>query len=178
MLKITSIAQVISIAMLSLTLANQAGQAAKTLRPAFLLKTQCANAGTGNWAQQMLNVSIGRQVYQSLFYMGPGDKFASLSCRIRPEASAPLFQTLHLGFGMRDIERSSPANTVTIYLDGKPTITRTINPGQPEVLSLDVINVSNVGIETTCSNQFKACDRVYFFDASLERIPPSPTQRK
>jgi hypothetical protein len=176
MLKTKSIAQVISSAMLSFALAIQGGEVAQALRPVFLLKTQCANAGPGNWERYNLNVSIGRAVYTSLFYMGPGDQFASMTCKIRPDNYPPLFQTLRLGYGMRDIERSSPENVVNVYLDGQQAASRIVAPGRKEELLIDVSNVTNVAIETICSSKLQYCDRVYFFDATLERLPPSPSQ--
>ena len=169
------ITPVISSLMLFSALATLGSQVAEAKRPIFLLEAPCANAGFGNWREDEADVSIGRAVYRSQFYMGAGDRSAALTCKIRPDDYAPLFQTLRLGFGMRDNDRRSPPNVVTVYLDGKAVVSRTIKAGQSEVLPLDVSNVSNISIETSCSNKasrYLYCDRVYFFDATLERIPP------
>ena len=172
------ITQVLSSVMLFSALAMLGTQVAQAKRPIYLTEAPCANAGFGNWREDVADVSIGKALYTSLFYMGAGDRSAGLTCKIRTDNDVPLFQTLRLGFGMRDTDRRSPANVVTVYLDGKPAASQTIKAGQSQVLSFEVSNVTNVSIETSCSNQASRslyCDRVYFFDATLERIPPTPT---
>ncbi len=74
---------------------------------------------------------------------------------------------------MRDNDRGSPPVNVNVYLDGQKAETRTVSPGQGEVVTLDVTPTSNVAIEAICSNQSKYCDRVYFWEAELE-YPPIP----
>lgn len=157
------------------TLGGQVVQAAKRQRPVYLLRTKCVNSGLGNTRTNTREVSIGKAVYTSLFYQGPGSRSASVTCRIKQDDAQPVYQTLQLGFGMRDNERSSPPVNVNVYLDGRPTESRTVNSGQQATLSLDVSNVSNVSIETVCSSQSQICERVYFFNALLEPIPVTPT---
>lgn len=139
----------------------------------FLLRGRCADGGPGNWGRNNLNVSIGRSVYTSLFYMGPGDRSASFACRIRPADDRALFQSLRLGFGMRDQDKSSPSNIVNVYLDGQQVGSQQVSAGQPEMFFLDVSNATNVAIETVCSRPGQYCDRVYFFEAVLEPLPRS-----
>ena len=74
---------------------------------------------------------------------------------------------------MRDNDRGSPPVNVNVYLDGQRAETRTVAPGQREVVTLDVTPTSNVAIESICSNQYKYCARVYFWEAELE-YPPIP----
>ncbi|GAC1498332.1 MAG: hypothetical protein NVS2B14_12100 [Chamaesiphon sp.] len=178
MLKTKLIVQIISCGLLSLPFIILSEQLARALGPVFLLYAPCANAGPGNWGENNLNVSIGKAVYRSIFFMGAGDRFASLTCKINPEKSAPIFKSLQLGFGMRDNDSSSPANTINIYLDGKQAISQTIAPGEKQVLSLNIANVKNVAIESICSTQSQYCDRVYFFDATLDQKSPFSNQSK
>ena len=169
--------RIITGVMLSLTLATLGGQVVKAARqrPVYLLKTKCVSGGLGNTRTNKREVSIDKAVYTSLFYQGPGSNSTLVTCKIKQDNSQPVYQTLQLGFGMRDTDRSNPPVNVNVYLDGKPTESRTLNSGQQASLSLDVSNVSNVSIESVCSTQSQICDRVYFFNALLEPMTASPT---
>lgn len=137
---------------------------------AWLYEAQCVSESPGRWRQEVEDVSVGREVFRSVMFMGPGSQFASLACRIRgkeTETSEKNIQSFHLEFGMRDRHRGSPYNNVIIYLDGEESQATTVAPGERVALSLDVSNISNIAIETVCSTKVKYCDRVYFFDASL-----------
>ena len=159
-------------------------QADDESRLAWLFEAQCVSESPGRWRQEVEDVSIGREVFQSVMFMGPGSQFASLACRIRgkeTEKSEEIVQSLHLEFGMRDRHRASPYNNVIVYLDGEESQATTVAPGERVALSLDVSNISNIAIETVCSTKVKYCDRVYFFDASLSAdviipIEPSTTE--
>jgi hypothetical protein len=171
--------RVIAGAMLSFALVTQGGKIVQAAqRPAFLLGARCVNSGLGNARQNTLDVSIGKAVYTSRFYLGSGNRSASITCKIRQVDSQPLFQTLQLGFGMRDNNTTSPPVVVNVYLDGQRTESRTIAPTQQESLSLDVSNATNVTLEAVCSSQSIYCDRVYFFNAALEPIILSPSPSK
>ncbi|MBD2778311.1 hypothetical protein [Iningainema tapete] len=155
----------------------------KVPRPVPLLRAKCVSSGLGTAREQNLDVSIGRAVYSSQFYLGPGYRAASLTCKIKPDnRPQPVFQTLNLGFGMRDNDTRSPAVQVRVYLDGRQADARTVAPAQQALISLDVSNVSNVGIEAVCTSQTQYCDRVYFFNTDLNLPPivsPQPApQRK
>lgn len=139
----------------------------------FLLRRPCVNTGIGNWDRRTEDVSVGRAVYSSRLFMGPGNRFASMTCKLQPNDANVIFQSLRLEFGMRDNDAGSPPVNVNIYLDGRRVETRTVSPGQREVVALDVTPTSNVAIEAICSNQTKYCDRVYFWEANLE-YPPLP----
>ncbi|MCJ8281821.1 MAG: hypothetical protein MJK14_18685, partial [Rivularia sp. ALOHA_DT_140] len=121
------------------------------------------------------NVSIGRAVYSSKFYLGPGYRSAALTCNIQPDEKIPqnIFQTLNLGFGMRDNNVNSPSVRVQLFLDGKATETVRVGPTQVANVSVDVNNVNNVAIEATCLSSTQYCSRVYFYDAELERNNPA-----
>jgi len=180
MQKTKLINSVIAGAMLLFTLATQGGQVlqAAAQRPDFLLRAKCVNSGFGNARQNTIDVSIGKAVYTSRFYLGSGNRSASITCKIRQVDSQPLFQTLQMGFGMRDNNTTSPPVVVNVYLDGQRTESRTIAPTQQESLSLDVSNATNVTLEAVCSSQSIYCDRVYFFNAALEPIILSPSPSK
>lgn len=154
-------------------------QAQKAPRPVPLLNAKCVNSGLGSARQQNLDVSIGRAVYSSQFYLGPGSRSASITCNIKPEKSLqPVFQTLNLGFGMRDNDTRSPSVDVKVYLDGRQVESRAVAPAQQASLILDVSNVNNIAIEAVCSSQTQYCDRVYFFDAALVRQISSQQSKK
>ncbi|MUG99900.1 hypothetical protein F7734_49560 [Scytonema sp. UIC 10036] len=161
------------------TVTGGIAHAQKAQRPIPLLNAKCVNSGLGTAREQNLDVSIGRAVYTSQFYLGPGSRSASLTCNIKPEnRPQPVFQTLNLGFGMRDNSTKNTSVDVRVYLDGQQVESRTVTPGQSTTLALDVSNVSNIAVEAVCSSSSQYCDRVYFFTAGLERpTPPQPVKK-
>lgn len=178
MQKIKSISQVLTGAMLSLTtLTIISGPVVQAQKPAFLLRAKCVDSGVGSAREDTRDVAIGRAVYTSRFYLGPGNRSASVTCKITPNSTRTGFQTLQLDFGMRDNDTSPPI-IVNVYLDGKQAASRTVAPAGRQSLSLDISNVSNVAVETVCSSQSEYCDRVYFTNASLEPkvLPPAPSK--
>jgi hypothetical protein len=144
-------------------------------RPIPLLRAKCVNSGLGNFREENTDVAIGKAVYNSQFFLGAGNRSASITCKIQPDNSPqPVFQTLNLGFGMLDNEAKSPGVEVKIFLDGKQAESTTVSPARQATLSLNVSNVSNVAIEAVCSSSTQYCGRVYFFGTSLERPNPAP----
>lgn len=175
MQKTKLITKVIAGAMLSFFMAT-CPLVAQPQRPISLLRAKCVNSGLGSARQYDRNISIGKAVYTSRFYIGSGSRSASMTCRIRRSDNLPLFQTLNLGFGMRDNDTSSPPVIVNIYLDGKKVEESwTVAPTQQESVALDVSDATNVSIETVCSSKSEYCDRVYFYNASLEQRILSPS---
>lgn len=135
-----------------------------------LLRAKCVKSGIGSVRQQKRDVSIGKAVYSSKFYLGPGYRSAALTCKIKPENRPQnVFQSLNLGFGMLDKNPNSPGVQVRLYLDGRPTETVNIGPTQVANISVDVNNVDNVAIEAICSSSTRYCSRVYFYDADLQQ---------
>lgn len=170
--KISLIASLITSALVcsSVLIGESIVQAQRSPRPVDLLRSTCVASGSGTAREDNTNVSIGRAVYSSRFFLGPGYRSASLTCRIRPENRPnPIFQTLNLGFGMRDSDNRSSSVDVRVYLDGKPADSRSVSPSQQNTLSLDVSNASNVSIEAVCNSGSQYCDRVYFYEANLFR---------
>lgn len=139
----------------------------------FLLRRPCVNTGVGNWDRRRENVSVGKAVYTSRFFMGPGNRSASMTCKLQPNDVGVIFQRLNLGFGMRDNDQGSPPVSVNVYLDGQRAESATVAPGRPASVSLDVTSTNNVAIEAVCSSPAQYCDRVYFWDANLG-YPPIP----
>jgi hypothetical protein len=154
-------------------------QAQRPPRITSLLKAKCVSSGLGSVREENMDISIGRAVYSSKFYLGPGYRSAAITCKIKPNnRPQAVFQTLNLGFGMRDNDSKSPGVEVKVYLDGRQAETRTISPSQQSTVSLDVSNVSDVSIEAVCASGREYCDRVYFFDAGLVRSTPPAKQPK
>ena len=179
MQKIKFISSIITSAVLLSSFIMGGNIAQAQQRPVPLLRAKCVSSGLGTYREQNLDVSIGKAVYTSQFYLGAGNRSASLTCKIKPDnrPESP-FQTLNIGFGIRDNDTTSPGVEVKVYLDGKQAETRTVMPAQPTSLTLDVSNVSNVAIEAVCSQSNQYCDRVYFFDAALERKIASQQPKK
>ncbi len=179
MQKIKLNCKVIATALMLLALAPQ-GKALtqETYPPIFLLRTQCVDTGIGNWSRRTEDVAVGKAVYTSKMFVGPGDTNASLTCRIQPNTAGINFQTLQLGFGMRDNDVNSPPVTVKVYLDEVEAVSRNLIPGQPAEVELNIANIGNISLEATCSNSRRYCDRVYFWDASLVAEPMLPTSSK
>ncbi|MCT7974592.1 hypothetical protein [Laspinema olomoucense] len=143
--------------------------------PLFLFDTQCVTNGPGRLQQETLDISVGRKVYRSYFFLGPGSRAVSVTCRIGEQEGQ--FESLLLEFGMRDNDRGSPPNAVNIYLDGVRQESHTISPGEQVALSLNITNASHVAIETVCSTQNRYCDRVYFFESTLlPRLDVAPSE--
>ncbi len=141
----------------------------------FLFDTQCVTNGPGRSQEETLDISIGRKVYRSYFFLGPGSREVSVTCRIGEQQGQ--FESLLLEFGMRDNDRGSPPNAVNIYLDGVREVSHTLSPGEQVSLSLNLTNVSHVAIETVCSTQNRYCDRVYFFESTLSpRLNVAPSE--
>jgi hypothetical protein len=150
-------------------------------RQISLLEAKCVSSGLGNAREQQQNISIGRAVYTSKFYIGSGTNSASMTCNIKPDNSPePVFKIFNLGFGMRDNSTNSPPVQVRVFLDGQLAEAITITPMQQKTSAFDVSNVSNISIEATCTSRGQYCDRVYFFTANLEpKVPePKPQQPK
>ena len=112
--------------------------------------------------------------------MGPGDRFAAMTCKLQPNQAGVIFQNLQLSFGMRDNDQGSPAATVNLYIDGVKAQSQIVSPGKPASMLQDVTSTSNVSLEVVCSNpspnRSRYCDRVYFWDANLEYVPLPPPQ--
>jgi len=136
----------------------------------LLFRQPCVNTGRGNWGVEKEDVSVGRALYTSRLYLGPGDRSAAaITCRIQPNRAGVIFQTLKVSFGMRDNDQGSSSTTVNVYLDGVRADSRTVSPGRQASVTLDVTNTSNVTLEATCSSRY--CDRVYVWDAALGYAP-------
>lgn len=169
-----AIASVLSFALVSL--GGQSIQAQNNL--VSLSKAKCVNSGVGSFRQTPLDVAIAKAIYNSPFYLGAGTRSAAVTCKIRRDENKPLFQTLRLGFGMRDNSTTSPPVAVNFYVDSNKADTKTIAPGQKELVLLDVSKATNVTIEAVCSSQTQYCDRIYFFNTLLEPLPPVATTPK
>lgn len=108
--------------------------------------------------------------------MGPGDRFAAMTCKLQPNEAGVIFQKLQLSFGMRDNDQGSPAATVNLYIDGVQAQSQIVSPGKAASMFQDVTSTSNISLEVVCSNRSRYCDRVYFWNADLEYVPLSPPQ--
>lgn len=174
------ISKLIASTMLFLALVPQGRQIAQEApRSIFLLRLPCVSTEIGNWARRTEDVSVGKAVYTSRLFMGPGNRSAAMTCRLRPNAAGVNFQRLKLGFGMRDNDAGSPSAVFNVYIDGNKveSLSRTVSPGKAESVILDVTNPSNVSLEVRCSNQSQYCDRVYFWDADVEYVAPLPAKK-
>jgi hypothetical protein len=172
------ISKILASTILFSALAPQESQIAQeALLSRFLLRRPCVNTGIGNWDRRREDVSVNKAVYTSRFFMGPGDRSASMTCRLQPNEAGVIFQNLKLSFGMRDNDLRSPGATVNLYIDGVQTQSQSVTPGgRAGSMLQDVTNARNVAIEVICSNQSQYCDRVYFWEAELE-YPPLPPQQ-
>ncbi|HIK09504.1 MAG TPA: hypothetical protein IGS52_04440 [Oscillatoriaceae cyanobacterium M33_DOE_052] len=147
-------------------------------QPLWLFETQCVTQGSGRMRQEMADISVGREVFRSYMFMGPGSRSVNLTCKIRgddPEEKEN-FNSLRLEFGMQDSDKSGPYNTVVVYLDGEESASQTIGSGEKVSIALDVSQSQNVSVETVCSSRNAYCDRVYFFNASLSSEPVPPNE--
>jgi hypothetical protein len=167
------IRKIIAGAILSLALAPQGRQIAQEAPLSmFLLRRPCVNTGIGNWDRRTEEVSVNKAVYKSRLFMGPGNRFAAMTCRLQPNEADTIFQRLRLSFGMRDNDRGSPSATVNLYIDGVQAQSQTVTPGgKPASITQDVTTTSNVAVEVVCSSKSDYCDRVYFWEAELEYPP-------
>ena len=96
--KISLIASLITSALVcsSVLIGENIVQAQRSRRPVDLLKSKCVSSGSGSAREDNTDISIGRAVYSSQFFLGPGYRSASLTCRIKPDSNPkPIFQTLN-----------------------------------------------------------------------------------
>lgn len=174
--KIKLISNILASTVLLLALAPKGfstAQPAPTSLSISLLRLPCVNRGIGNWARREQDVSVGKAFYTSKLFMGPGNTYAALTCRLQPNGPKVIFQKLNLSFGMRDDDQGSPSAIVNVYLDGRTAESRSVAPGRRATVALDVSSTNNVSLEVVCSSQSRYCDRVYFWDADLT-YPPLP----
>ncbi|AKG22766.1 NPCBM/NEW2 domain-containing protein [Calothrix sp. 336/3] len=172
MTKISSISLFILTILVTSSLNTVTSKIAQAQTGVSLLRAKCVNSGLGNVREETKYISIGRTVYTSRFYLGPGYRSANLTCKIKPDNANSPFQVVNLGFGMADSPNQSPNVDIKVYLDGKLGETRTVTTSQEGEISVDVSNVSDISIEATCSSQTQYCDRVYFFNANLQKQAP------
>ena len=157
-------------AILSISLVTIGASPLQAQTPVSLVQAKCVSSGLGTFRQVPLDVAVAKAVYTSPFYLGSGTVSAAVTCKIRNDDDRPLFQTLRLGVGMRDNNPNSPPVTVNFYVDGDKAETKTISPGNKELLALDVSKATNVTIEAVCSSSTNYCDRIYFFNTILEPL--------
>jgi hypothetical protein len=172
-------------AILSISLITIGASPLQAQTPVSLVQAKCVSSGLGTFRQVPVDVSVAKAVYTSPFYLGAGTVSAAVTCKIRNDDDRPLFQTLRLGLGLRDNNPNSPPVTVNFYVDGDKTETKTISPGNKELLALDVSKATNVTIEAVCSSSSNYCEalrarlryRVYFFNTILEPlVATTPTK--
>lgn len=170
------IRKVAALGVIYLAFAGVAGQVAQAQRPISLFSTQCVGQGlTGN---QNKSVSIGRELFTSIFAIGGGwaNYNASITCRVRPPGAAPKFKTLRLAFGVPDDANQRNPMEVNIYLDGNKTESRSLYPGDKTLVLLDVNQVRSVAIEVLYSrsdNDSNYITPVSVVQAVLEPISSS-----
>ncbi|MDP8963860.1 MAG: hypothetical protein M3O33_07710 [Cyanobacteriota bacterium] len=165
------ISKIIASTMLFLALFPQGRQIAQEAPLSmFLLRRPCVSTGIGNSTRRREDVSVGKAVYTSRLFMAPGNSSASITCRLKPNEAGVTFQTLRLSFGMRDNDKDSPDVIVNVYKDTEKVgpESKRLSPGQAASIVLDVVDPSNISIETVCTNPSGYCARVYFWEAELE----------
>ncbi len=148
-------------------------------KPLWLFETQCVTQGPGRMRREMADIAVGREVFRSYMFMGPGSRSVNLTCKIRgddPEKEQN-FNSLLLEFGMQDSDKSGYYNTVVVYLDGEEKASQTIGSGEKVSIAVDVSQAQNVAVETVCSARNAYCDRVYFFNAALSSEPVPPKEQ-
>ncbi len=174
MSKLKSIYQLVATTSLLLGIGILGREVAQAESSVFLTDNTCVNTSGGNWGVDNSPVVVNKAVYTSFLFMGAGNTVSSMTCYIKPEKPQKhpkIFKSFYLEFGMRDNDRGSPSNIVKVYLDGILSATQRVSPGQAFYFPFDVSNVSNISIETICDGQLQYCDRVYFFNASLDERP-------
>jgi hypothetical protein len=146
------IRKVAAVGAMYLVFVGVAGQVAQAQRPISLFSTQCV--GQGLTVNTNENVSIGRELFTSIFKIGGGwaNYNASITCRVRPPGSAPRFKTLRLAFGVADNANQRNPMEVNIYLDGTKAESRSLYRGEKALVLLNVAQVSSVAIEVLYSS--------------------------
>jgi hypothetical protein len=160
-----------------LAFAGLAGQPAQgRQQTTSLFSTTCV--GRGDYGSQRRDVTIGRELFTSIFRMA--DRYdpngTSMTCRIRFAGSVHKFKTLRLAFGIGDSEYGDRPVDVNVYLDGNLAESRTLLIGEKALLLLNVSQTSSVAIEVLNNGDGQLTD-VSFFQALLEPISSSSGQR-
>lgn len=131
----------------------------------FLLDQNCVSENMG---ESEFEVSIAREFYTSIFYIGTHDIDESgyITCSVSPSE----YNTLSLQFGMVASSRAR-SRRVSVWLDDSETEVVNVFPDEVENLLIDISGIRNIHIEVSC---IRACgprvisSRIRFMEADLQ----------
>ena len=131
-----------------------------------LFAQDCVTRGDGEFGRTNDKVSIGKQVFDSTHYVRLyTGQSKLLVCRIKQMSNKPT--TLQLTFGMQDSERDSTVK-VTVSLNGKPTASEEVRPGELKTMLIDVTKIKNVALDISCEKpNGNSCSPIYIIKESL-----------
>jgi hypothetical protein len=140
-----------------------------TLNSAIQLPVQaqfsgCVNAGSyGSWGSGSpqlsdRDISIGREIYKTVAWMGPRDEGETVvTCRLTPTSGS----TFSYAAGYSDMSRNSPPAVLIVYINGNEVSRQTIQPGQLYTKMFDTTGATSISIEAVCTRS-SGCNTLYF----------------
>jgi len=171
---------VLSLGMLSFTLATVGTQVAQAQRPIHILDLQCLvtqgtlamggpnSGGLAHLYRGPKDISIGRQLYTSIMMV----HVASWTCKL-PGGSA----SIRFEYGVDDRDEISPPK-IEVYVDGNQVASQVGKLGRINTMLVDVSNGKSLSIDISCSTE-QNCNRkpYHFFKFHLEPGASSPGSR-
>lgn len=148
----------------------KAQRADADLTARLLSGANCVSTGSDGHShleQKVENISVGRQLYTSVFLMRTWKgNSVMLTCKVDPKK----FSTLDLKFGVSDgAMELNPVFTINIYQAGNKKATfNNVTPGRLMDYAIDLEQSGNVALEIICERaNGSGYASVHFFDAQL-----------
>ncbi|KGF73130.1 hypothetical protein DO97_02015 [Neosynechococcus sphagnicola sy1] len=142
----------------------------------------CTRVGIGDYWHVAQPISIGRQYYDTVAYMGRSldyglrqSEVAEVVCNLNSIGSAPPLKTLTLTVGLQDGDFHVDEVTsilVSIYRDGKIYQTKPVMSGRPVQWLVDLQNVESIAVTSQCATpavNSPYCPNLYILTDSLTR---------
>jgi hypothetical protein len=134
----------------------------KAQRPIFILDLACVDSRRGNdFGVRRSDIVIDREIYTSVM---DAEWDSQMTCRL-PENAVGLY----LEYGMADRDSKHPPMNLKVYLDGNELASRTVSPGEHDILMLDIQGGRSLTLEADCARATNCTrwTRLYFFKADV-----------
>jgi len=163
MKKFPSVRRWLSMGMLSAMLGTAMPPAAQAQRPIFIFDLSCVFVRGSSSLGDGQDISIGRELYTSIFYKSP----FGITCRL-PGGPG----TLEIQYGVPDTSKQPPA-LIQVYVDGSEVARHEGEQGKISTFLVDVSNGRSLAIDVNCSRK-ENCGRYHFFKFHLNPGASSP----
>jgi hypothetical protein len=152
--------------MLSAMLGSAMPPVAQAQRPIYIFDLSCVWVRGTTLLGDGADISIGRELYTSIFYKGSFE----ITCRL-PGGPG----TIEIQYGVPDTSNTPPA-IIQVYVDGSEVARHEGESGQVNTFLVDVSNGRSVAIDLNCSRK-ENCGYYHFFKFHLNPGASSPGSR-